>query len=223
VLTVTDQLGGIGGTQLGEYDCEVLTVDLQMLFASGVGTGSLAMPDGVALKVKAGQFLHLNLHLYNSTDSMLSARSAIDIKEIDPVPPEREAEMVFTGTFAIDVLPGATGSTGGGCTFTKDAKLFAYWPHMHQYATHQKVTLTTGGVASVLHDEPYDFEHQLHYPLDPTIAVKAGDSVRVDCTYTNTSTSRLRWGDSSNEEMCFAGLYRYPKQAISLFDCTEGR
>src|SRR5689334_22685532 len=34
VLTVTDQLGGLGKTQLGEYDCTVLTLDLQMLFAS---------------------------------------------------------------------------------------------------------------------------------------------------------------------------------------------
>jgi hypothetical protein len=223
VLTVADKLGGLGGTQLGEYDCGVLTVDLQMLYASGVGTSALAMPDGVALKVKAGQFLHLNLHLFNATDNTLSARSAIEIREVDPVPPEREAEMIFTGTFAIDVLPGATGSTGGGCTFTRDATLFAYWPHMHQYATHQKLALTTSGVTNVLHDEPFDFEEQLHHPLTPVIPVKAGDSVRVDCTYHNTSTERLRWGDSSNEEMCFAGLYRYPKQAISLFDCTEGR
>jgi len=22
--------------------------------------------------------------------------------------------------------------------------------------------------------------------------------------------------------MCFTGLYRYPKQALSLFECTEG-
>jgi hypothetical protein len=222
VLTVADQLGGLGGTQLGEYDCEVLTVDLEMLYASGVGEGSLDLPEGVALKVEAGQFLHLNLHLFNTTAGDLSGRSTITASLIPPVPAELEAEMVFTGTFAIDIPPGETMTTGGGCTFQEDATLFAYWPHMHQYATHQTVTLDVGGESRVLHDEAYDFEHQINYPLDPTIDVTAGDSIRVDCTYTNFSTETLTWGDSSTEEMCFTGLYRYPKQAFSLFDCTAG-
>jgi hypothetical protein len=64
---------------------------------------------------------------------------------------------------------------------------------------------------------------QRNYELAPTLAVHAGDSIRTDCTYTNTSsTDTLTFGDSSTKEMCFTGLYRYPKQAISLFDCTEG-
>jgi hypothetical protein len=113
-------------------------------------------------------------------------------------------------------------TTGGGCTFQEDATLFAYWPHMHQYATHQTVTMTVGGESMVVHDDDYDFEHQINYPLDPPIQVAAGDSVRVDCTYNNTSGETLLWGDSSTEEMCFAGLYRYPKQAYTLFDCTAG-
>ncbi|HSD88155.1 MAG TPA: hypothetical protein VLB44_11595 [Kofleriaceae bacterium] len=222
VLTVTDQLGGLGGTQLGEYDCTVLTLDLQMLFASGVGTDSLAMPDGVALPVKAGQFLNLNLHLFNTTDAPIAAHSGIIATPIDPVDEAHQAEMVFTGTFNIDVPPAQTVTTGGGCTFTRDAKIFTYWPHMHQHATHQTVTLTQGGVPRTLHDSPFDFMEQKNYELTPMIDVHAGDSIRTDCTYTNSSTATLTFGDSSTKEMCFTGLYRYPKQAFSLFDCTEG-
>lgn len=114
-------------------------------------------------------------------------------------------------------------TTGGGCTFTRDATLFAYWPHMHQYATHQKLTAKIAGATQILHDAPFDFEDQLHIPFAPALQVSAGDSIRVDCTFANTSATRLRWGDSSDQEMCFTGLYRYPKQATTLFDCTEGR
>jgi hypothetical protein len=223
VLTVTDQLGGLGGTQLGEYDCDVLTLDLEMLYASGVGEGALTLPEGVALKVEAGQFLHLNLHLFNTTPGELTGHSAIITSLVPPVPAELEAEMVFTGTFDVAIPPGETMTTGGGCTFQDDATLFAYWPHMHQHATHQTVTLDVGGESRVLHDEEFDFEHQVNYQLDPEIDVTAGDSIRVDCTYTNPSTTEtITWGDSSTEEMCFTGLYRYPKQAFSLFDCTDG-
>ena len=222
VLTVTDQLGGLGGTMLGEYDCSVLTLDLQMLFASGVGTDKIAMPPGVALYVKKGQFLSLNLHLFNTTDADISAHSGILATLVDKVADDHLAEMVFTGTFNINVPPGQTVLTGGGCTFQKDATLFTYWPHMHQHATHQTVTLTQGGVASKLHDADYDFREQKNYPLAPMIQIHAGDSMRTDCTYTNTGTQTVTFGDSSTAEMCFTGLYRYPKQALTLFDCTEG-
>jgi len=222
VLTVTDQLGGLGGTMLGEYDCSVLTLDLQMLFASGVGTDKLAMPPGVALYVKKGQFLSLNLHLFNTTDNEISAHSGILATLVDKVPDDHLAEMVFTGTFNINVPPGATVTTGGGCTFQKDATLFTYWPHMHQHATHQTVTLTQGGVATKLHDADYDFREQKNYPLAPMLQIHAGDSMRTDCTYTNNDTTTVTFGDSSTAEMCFTGLYRYPKQALTLFDCTEG-
>jgi hypothetical protein len=222
VLTVADQLGGLGGTKLGEYDCSVLTLDLEMLFASGVGTDALTMPEGVALEVKAGQFLHMNLHLFNTTDQTVSGHSGILATLIDPVPADHQAEMVFAGTFNIAVAPGATATVGGGCTFGHDANLFSYWPHMHQHATHQTVTMMVGGQPKVLHDSPFDFSDQKNYPLAPMVAVHAGDSIRTDCTYTNTSNTVLQFGDSSTAEMCFTGLYRYPKQAFSLFDCTEG-
>jgi hypothetical protein len=221
VLTVTDRLGGLGGTQLGEYDCDVLTVDLQMLYASGVGTSPLVLPEGIALKVEAGQFLHLNLHLFNSTDAEMSSRSVVLADLVEKVPAEREAEMIFSGTFDIAIPPGQSGTAAGGCTFTQDATLIAYWPHMHQFATHQKVTMTVGGVTKTIHDEPYDFEHQNHFAFDPLVEITSGDTIDVECTYTNTLTEMLEWGDSSTAEMCFAGLYRYPKQALSLFDCTE--
>jgi hypothetical protein len=48
----------------------------------------------------------------------------------------------------------------------------------------------------------------------------AGDRVRVECTHQNTTGSTVRFGDSSLQEMCFAGLYRYPA-AGGYFICTN--
>jgi hypothetical protein len=141
---------------------------------------------------------------------------------IDPVGPEHQAEMIFTGTFNIDIPPGATMTIGGGCTASTNSTVFAYWPHMHQHATHQTLTLTRAGTAMKLHDAAFDFREQVNYTLSPTLDVKAGDVLRTDCTYTNNETTALTWGDSSTTEMCFTGLYRYPKTAFSLFECTEG-
>jgi hypothetical protein len=224
VVTVADDPGGFGGTQLGEYNCGVNTLGLEMMFASGVGTDNLALPEGTAIKVEAGQFVHLNLHLFNTTNGDIEARSQIMVKEVAPVTPDKEVEMVFAGTFDIDVQPQQSGTASGGCTFQQASTIFAYWPHMHQAANHQKVTLTQGGNTRTIHDEEFDFNDQINYPLDPMIQISPGDSINVECTYYNESTTDpIEFGDSSNEEMCFTGLYRYPKQAFTLFDCAEGQ
>lgn len=223
VLTIADSPGGFGNTQLGEYDCGVNTLGLEMMYASGVGTDDLEMPEGVAIKIEAGRFLHLNLHLFNTDPTeTISAHSAIMGRRVDPVTPANEAEMVFAGTFEISVPPMSTGTASGGCTFTDAATIFTYWPHMHQAANHQKVTVTIGGTPQVIHDEAFDFREQYNFPLSPPLQVANGDSINVECTYYNDSTTEITFGDSSTQEMCFTGMYRYPKQAFTLFDCAEG-
>ncbi len=218
VLTKAD-----GGTP-GEYDCGAGNLDLEMLFASGVGTDDLSFPEGVAIKVDAGQTLNLNLHLFNTGTTDLSGTSGIQVRTIPEADVTDEAEMVFTGQASF-TIPGETGATPyvvrGGCTFPRDATILAYWPHMHQYATHQKVTMTIGGVDEVVHDEPYSFEEQKYYPVEP-LQITEGDAIEIECSYENHTGQPVGFGDSSTEEMCFSGFYRYPKQALFLFECAEG-
>lgn len=222
VLSISDTPGGPANrTQAGEYDCNASALALEMLFASGVGTDDLQLPGGVALKIEQGQWIHLNLHLFNTNPSEdLTATSGILVKTLAPEDVENEAEMVFAGNMNFTIPPGEQTITGG-CTFSQASTLFAYWPHMHQYATHQKVTLTLGGNEMVLHDEPFGFEEQVNFPVSPMIQVADGDRIDVECTYNNTSGGDIEFGDSSTTEMCFTGLYRYPKYSF-LFGCATG-
>ena len=217
VLSVRD---GQPGTD-GEYNCNVNSLDMNMLYASGVGTDIFDLPEGVGLRVRAGQQLNLNLHLFNASDQPLSGDSAILVKS-QATPPPMLAEMMFAGTLQISVPPGATRTVTGGCTLPAgtNQQLFALWPHMHQYATHQKIEHVRGATTSVLLDKPYSFFEQYYYRQDPLLAVQGGDRIRVSCTYTNTSSSTITFGDSSNQEMCFAGLYLYPARGAGIFDCA---
>lgn len=227
VLTVTDNLGFPGGTEIGEYDCEVSNLDLQMLFASGVNTDDLGFPDGVAIKVSAGQYLNLNLHLYNTQPSVdLSGHSGIWVKTIPAAEVEHEAEMFFAGDQELNI-PGNTNGTpheeGYTCTITNPGTIVAYWPHMHQYAVHQKVTFRLDGEEAFVHDEPYSFEEQKNYPFETPIVFdgEGEDTIQVQCFYENDTGQPVGFGDSSDTEMCFTGLYRYPKQATHLFECSN--
>lgn len=206
----------------GEYDCAAGSLDMNMLYASGVGTDAFALPAGVGLRVKAGQQLNLNLHLFNASDQPISGESAILVKA-QPTPPPMLAEMVFAGTFAINVPAGATRTVNGGCTLPGGVhqQLFALWPHMHQYATHQKVELIKAGATTTLLDSAYAFAEQSYYRQEPVIAVDGGDRIAVACTYTNTSGRAITFGDSSNQEMCFTGMYLYPARGAGIFDCAQ--
>lgn len=207
----------------GEYDCGVGDLGLKMLFASGVGTADYNFPADVAVKVSAGEQVHLNLHLYNAGDDPLTGDSAILIKTV-PTAPANLAEFVFAGKFLFS-LPSQAAPTlvTGGCTIPsgRSYSLFAVWPHMHQLATHQKVSIIRGGTPTVLHDDDFRFGEQNFFEQSPEVPLTGGDQVRVECTFVNTTGRTVTFGDSSDAEMCFAGLYRYPAQGSNLFECTD--
>lgn len=218
--TVLSIASGSAAGPDGEQDCGVNTLGMVMLYASGVGTAPLDFPEGVGIRVRAGQQIHLNLHLYNTSDEVLTGESAILVKQ-SSTPPAILAENVFAGSFQINIPPMTTRTVTGGCTATRDYTLFALWPHMHQVATHQKVELVRGGTPTVLHDEPFNFAEQDYYLQEPAVQVQQGDQIRVTCTYVNTTNRTITFGDSSDQEMCFSGLYRYPAgNGGSIFECS---
>ena len=203
----------------GESDCSVGAIGRPMLYASGVGTDPLDFPTNVGLKIPAGTQVHLNLHLFNATDKVLTGDSAILVKTTPTAPPML-AEMVFAGKIIFSVPPG-THDVVGGCTVNTPYTMFAYWPHMHKTAIHSKLELTHSSTTTVLHDLPYDFNEQKYYKPPAELSVVAGDQIRVTCTYNNMTQSNITFGDSTNAEMCFTGLYRYPTQNASITQCTD--
>ncbi|MDI1442676.1 hypothetical protein [Polyangium sp. 6x1] len=186
------------------------TLDQSLLFASGLGTDDMVFPEGVALKIPAGSQLLLNLHLFNTTTDPLPGISGTLVKTLDPSEVKQEAEMIMPGANAISVPPNSPGSVQSSCTFPGDATLLSVWPHMHKYGTHMRVThqMNTGEVT--LHDAPYTFTDQKNIPITP-VPVLQGERVHFECSFMNTTSKTIGFGVSSDDEMCFLGLYRYPR------------
>ena len=215
--TVLSIAGGMGTSGPdGEQDCSVSTLGTQMLYASGVGTSPLDFPTDVGLKIAAGTQIHLNLHLYNAGDEAISGESAIWIKS-QPTPTPVLAEMVFAGPLQFTISTGQDTVTGQ-CSIQQAYSVFALWPHMHKLATHQKIELLRGSDEPVmLHDMDYQFGEQKYWLQSPEIQLQAGDKIRVTCSYDNTTGGPISFGDSSDDEMCFGGMYRYPASGSALF------
>ena len=209
-------------TTTGDYPCFAGSLDTQMLYASGVGTDDLLFPAGVAMHIAAGTYLNLNLHLFNATDNMLANRSGVLVKVVAPADVQHEADMMFSGTSNINVVSDGVAHTAqGGCTASTDWHIFTLWPHMHQTATHQKWTYTkAGGATTTLVDDDFLFNEQRNYPIADTV-IHQGDQILTTCTYVNTTGRTITWGDGSDKEMCYTGMYKYPAGG-GLFQCTTG-
>ena len=194
----------------GVQECNGLTNENAMIYGSGIGTDALELPQGVATKVEAGQQLLLNLHLYNVSDQPITATTGIEIIPAEPVEVEHVAEGILAGrTFGL-VVPQGTSTQIGYCTMNGDVNILAIAPHMHQAGRHMKVYAELPGGDMLLHDDAYDFNDQQIYRKDTPVPLTQGTRVRIECSYDNTTGAAISFGDSSDNEMCFAGLIRYP-------------
>ena len=181
------------------------------LYASGVGTNAIVFPEGVGLKLSAGQTLILQLHLFNVSAESISGLSGIEIVEVAPEDVEFEADILLPGPLNISIPPNQQSTESHTCTIDTTQKVFAVFPHMHQLGSHFKTTLVVGGQEQVIHDGEYTFDHQAFIPFEP-IELNAGDGIKTECTWNNTTSETVTWGESSTSEMCFSIMYRYPAQ-----------
>ena len=211
--------GGGRGASQAVFDTQPLGLDaiLDSGFVDLGGSADIGVSGSIDASLDLGISLSdpTQVYLYNTTGQEMTGTSGTLVQTIDESEVVHQAEMVFAGSVAIAIPPQSTDSSSGWCTFPQDATIMTVWPHMHQYGTHMDVVHETAGGDVTLHDAPFNFAEQLNYPI-PETQVKAGETVRVRCSYMNTSDSLVTFGDSSNQEMCFAGLYRYP----AIFDGT---
>ena len=90
-------------------------------------------------------------------------------------------------------------------------------PHMHKLGRHLKTTITRadGGI-EVLTDQPYDYNDQRDYPSDKLI--HTGDALTTTCTFENDTGGIVKYGERTQDEMCFNFLMVYPPESISTVE-----
>jgi hypothetical protein len=186
-----------------------------IIYASGVGTNQLVFPEGVGLKLPAGVQLTLQLHIYNTSENPLSGTSGVEIVEVAAADVVQEADLFLPGPFLFNLPPGQESTASGTCTVTQPQTVFALFPHMHQLGTWFKTSLEVDGQTMVLHDAAYDFNEQAFKAFAP-IELSPGDKIMTECTWFNTLGQNVIWGESSDAEMCFSILYRFPAYGDEL-------
>ena len=83
-------------------------------------------------------------------------------------------------------------------------------PHLHLTGWAVKIQLVSSGKTTTLVNVPsYNFDGQLSYNLARPITIRAGDLIKMSCSYNPSirtglglQTRYVTWGDGSSDEMC---------------------
>jgi hypothetical protein len=213
-----------GSAPDGTVRCSVGTNGQSMIYGSGVGSPDFVFPAGVGMRLTAGTRLLLNLHLYNAGDQVLTGTSGTLYQQAAPGEVQHVGEVVLAGPTATLQVPPGTSTQSGTCNISsitsQPIQVFALSQHMHKHGRNlRSVVRRAGSPDIVLQDIPYNFEQQSFQLKTPVVELRPGDVLTSYCTYDNTSGQTVRFGESTDDEMCFTDLFYYPAQGAN-FVCS---
>lgn len=186
----------------------------------GEGTTGVTLPGNVVSEVPAGSQFIINHHWINSSDHDVEAQA-----EMITIPPDSEDNLMIARAMAVvDVgfalPPQQTTSHSVTCMFDHDVSLLSMLGHQHSWGTHVKAE-RVGGAGEVIFDHDYD-ESMISHPMstaftvDQPFAFKAGEGVRMTCTWNNDTSKMLNFP----REMCV--LFGWQIGASADIRCLNG-
>ena len=79
----------------------------------------------------------------------------------------------------------------------------------------QVVINRKGGSPQVIHDQAFDFNSQIFYPMKPEVVMKPGDTIEARCFYDNDTNTQIKFGENTQDEMCYAFTMAWPAGALT--------
>jgi hypothetical protein len=178
------------------------------------GATAVRFPEGTGLQY-SGNFLVVQMHYYTAS-GVGPDQTSITFTTAPTV--ARPASMELLDDFSLDV-PGNEEAASyqwqialrGATPVPLD--LYGVYPHMHTLGRTQRfIRVDADGNEECLVDVPrYDFSWQRLFFYDQPVRLSPTDVLQQDCVFdTRGHDGRVRWGESTLEEMCMQVVYVVP-------------
>jgi hypothetical protein len=178
------------------------------------GRGATTLPPGTGVPIPPGARLSIEVH-YDSVPNLgipdMSGWRLL-LSETQGLLPAGET---WSGVDWHSPLqgPGDVTVTHTATNDFDNVTVFTATPHMHQrgLSIHTEYRFANDPPdtwRTLIHVDPWDFTHQILYPVDPPIVFNRGDQIRTTCVWT-TSMGPVAAGASSQNEMCYTFMYHY--------------
>ena len=185
---------------------------------------SFTFPTGTGLEVPANTNVRLEAHYINATSKTIEGHGQVTVHGV----PKSQAGtyqpvgFAFWGTINIDIPANSTASTGplfqAG---TAGRHLMSISTHQHRLGSGIQVwESTASGQKSKQIANDTDWANPSWTMLQPDFAFDGTNGLTFDCSWDNTTTQEVKFGESALDEMCFIGGYEYPFTGLDF--CVDG-
>jgi hypothetical protein len=201
--------------QDGAFICNTLFKETWVpLFGAGTTADTLQLPADTTFSIPKGTQILLQLHLLNATGKPISNSVEIDLHKSAPT--STTAGIYGFGTTKIALPPMAKSNVTNDCQVSRDLQIFAALPHMHLLGTAIKFEAgpSADSMKTLFELDNWSFNNQALVPLNLTL--HDGDMTRVTCTFDNTTSAMVNFGESTHDEMCFFPVF------ISQYNGLDG-
>jgi len=198
------------------------------------GTKGFELPPEAGFPLKTSGATHYVVQLHYSNPQ--GRPNEVDASGFDictSAPRKFEADVLAFGIQQFTIPPTPRGAAPYSKTCRVNAKLvpsfpaspslagirvIAAMPHMHTLGTAISTELLRGGSESNIVDlgtvPAWDFNTQAWIPLGDSgagVTIQSGDVIRSRCSWNNTTGSNVRFGERTQDEMCYSFSVYYPK------------
>lgn len=209
--------------QTTPFDCKPFTDTLDPAKGSPVMISqkrddTLTLPTGVAYTLDANQMVRLEMHYINPGSNAVTLTSTSTMIPIADADFKDEADFLFIGNPDMVLNPLST-ATLGPTYFAlpssyAGANFYAITGHEHQMGTNvviEAVASKTDTAGTSVYNVP-NWSWSEPKTVFAPFSVPAGGGFRFTCSWNNTSTKQIKFGESADKEMCFFWAYYYPSK-----------
>lgn len=162
---------------------------------------SYRFPPGIALRLPGSSVLDLNSHYVNPTSGTIKGEVYVNLHTISA--PQRIAQNLFWSNESL-FLPAFSGTTIRTTlpSAPSDADVYMLTSHMHSRGKEFRIYISGGPRDGQLIYRSTDWHLPAVKTFDPPLRIRQGESLRGETDYYNGSDHAIRYGPTSDDEMC---------------------
>ncbi|MDH5673297.1 MAG: hypothetical protein OEZ06_14180 [Myxococcales bacterium] len=190
----------------------------ELIAGWAVGGCNFVLPDNMGLELpNQDRKIMIQWHMYNTTSVPQPDATKVQICTVPAGSRPNVGGLTWLGTENLTMGAGIN-EFDGTCINDSAAPItiVGFLPHLHTIGINMRSEVQRVGSTTwdTVFDQPFQFDYQVHYMLEPALVLQPNDVIKSTCTYNNDTGAFVAFGQSTNAEMCYQFAFSYPAGAL---------
>ena len=166
-------------------------------------------PEGTGLLLPANFSVDLNPHYFNKTSNILYGENYVNLYTTDKAKIKYVVKTLDFNNTALNIDAKTKITLTKDFTFATNVKIVSLTSHTHKFGEKYIIKIKGGARDGEIVYENLDWEHPLVKNFTTPIVLKKGEGLTSVVTYNNTSSQKVGFGLTSDDEMNIIFGYYY--------------